>query len=104
MCLTDSNTAVVVGGQGERQQLSKDSVWCLDTGQLKWNPVQNYSDLIFDASLIFCFLFFLEGRGGGLVQTVHGIVGILLASLAAYVDVDCNRNSNTKNIYSLVDV
>lgn len=65
MCLTDSNTAVVVGGQGERQQLSKDSVWCLDTGQLKWNPVQNYSDLIFDASLIFCFLFFLEGRGGG---------------------------------------
>lgn len=35
-------------------------------------------------------------RGGGLVQTVHGIVGILLASLAAYVDVDCDRNSNTK--------
>lgn len=31
-----------------------------------------------------------------LVQTVHGIVGILLASLAAYVDVDCDRNSNTK--------
>lgn len=31
-----------------------------------------------------------------LVQTVHGIVGILLASLAAYVDVDFDRNSNTK--------
>lgn len=45
-----------------------------------------------------------RGGGGGLVQTVHGIVGILLASLAAYVDVDCDRNSNTKNIYSLVDV
>ena len=34
MCLTDNNTAVVVGGQGERQQLSKDSVWCLNTGQV----------------------------------------------------------------------
>lgn len=67
MCLTDSNTAVVIGGQGERQQLSKDSVWCLDTGQLKWNPVQNLNILLLFniwCKSFLCFLFFLEGGGG----------------------------------------
>lgn len=44
MCLTDSNTAVVIGGQGERQQLSKDSVWCLDTVTRKWTCPEVFTE------------------------------------------------------------
>lgn len=103
MCLTDSNTAVVIGGQGERQQLSKDSVWCLDTGQLKWNPVQNLNILLLFniwCKSFLCFLFFLEGEGD--VQTLHGSVSILIASLASYFEVDCDVNCNSKKIYWLM--
>lgn len=103
MCLTDNNTAVVIGGQGERQQLSKDSVWCLDTGQLKWNPVQNLNILLLFniwCKSFLCFLFFLEGEGD--VQTLHGSVSILIASLASYFEVDCDVNCNSKKIYWLM--
>ena len=30
MCLTDKNKAVLIGGQGRKLQMAKDSVWTLD--------------------------------------------------------------------------
>jgi hypothetical protein len=33
MLLTDPLSAILIGGQGDKQQLSKDSVWTLHTGQ-----------------------------------------------------------------------
>ncbi|KAK7468208.1 hypothetical protein BaRGS_00036569 [Batillaria attramentaria] len=37
MLLTQPRCAVLIGGQGERQQLSRDSVWTLHTETRKWN-------------------------------------------------------------------
>ncbi|XP_062617879.1 kelch domain-containing protein 2-like [Saccostrea cucullata] len=44
MCMTDNNTAVVIGGQGERQQLVKDSVWCLNPVTRKWTCPEVFTE------------------------------------------------------------
>ncbi|XP_048737500.2 uncharacterized protein LOC125652374 isoform X2 [Ostrea edulis] len=44
ICMTDNNTAVVIGGQGERQQLSKDSVWCLNPVTRKWTCPEVFTE------------------------------------------------------------
>ncbi|XP_061173102.1 kelch domain-containing protein 2-like [Saccostrea echinata] len=44
MCMTDNNTAVVIGGQGERQQLIKDSVWCLNPVTRKWTCPEVFTE------------------------------------------------------------
>ncbi|KAK3587758.1 hypothetical protein CHS0354_042719 [Potamilus streckersoni] len=36
LCFIHKNLAVLVGGQGDKQQLSKDSVWSLDPETRKW--------------------------------------------------------------------
>ncbi|XP_071078574.1 uncharacterized protein [Haliotis cracherodii] len=36
MCMIHNNRAVLVGGQGDRQQLSRDAVWTLDPDTRRW--------------------------------------------------------------------
>lgn len=33
LCMVHNDVATLVGGQGERQQLCRDSVWSLDPGK-----------------------------------------------------------------------
>lgn len=44
-CLGDDNMAVLIGGQGERQQISKDSVWSLDPVTRKWRDQEIISEI-----------------------------------------------------------
>ncbi|XP_022108566.1 kelch domain-containing protein 3-like [Acanthaster planci] len=45
MCAISKKQAVLIGGQGENQVLSKDSVWLLDSDSMKWCvPAISHSD------------------------------------------------------------
>ena len=42
MCSIDNRKAVLVGGQGSKLQMVKDSVWTLDMSLGKLNTIANY--------------------------------------------------------------
>ncbi|KAK6181102.1 hypothetical protein SNE40_009033 [Patella caerulea] len=44
MCMVHNNKAVLIGGQGDKQQLSRDSVWSLSPDTRKWNEEDLKSD------------------------------------------------------------
>lgn len=44
MLLTDPRCAVLIGGQGDKQQLSKDSIWTLNTETRKWDSLEVQSE------------------------------------------------------------
>ena len=39
LCFVNKNMSVLVGGQGDKQQLNKDAVWTLDTGSVPFFKV-----------------------------------------------------------------
>ncbi|KAH3852352.1 hypothetical protein DPMN_094858 [Dreissena polymorpha] len=44
LCFVHKNLSILIGGQGEKQQLCKDSVWTLDTETRRWKDIATESD------------------------------------------------------------
>ncbi|XP_064603068.1 uncharacterized protein LOC135468634 [Liolophura sinensis] len=44
MCVVDGKQAVLIGGQGDKHQLSKDSVWSLNTETRRWKPIKTEAE------------------------------------------------------------
>lgn len=44
LCFVNKNLSVLIGGQGDKQQINKDSVWTLDTETRKWRCPNTFSE------------------------------------------------------------
>ncbi|KAM3918745.1 kelch domain-containing protein 1-like [Leptodactylus fuscus] len=44
LCPADSETVILIGGQGSRMQFCKDSMWKLNTEKKAWSPVEALAD------------------------------------------------------------
>ncbi|KAG9475426.1 hypothetical protein GDO78_003706 [Eleutherodactylus coqui] len=44
LCTIDSQTVILIGGQGTRMQFCKDSMWKLNTENKTWSPVETLAD------------------------------------------------------------